>query len=90
MDTHEEGCSVTYRKSARTTAELLTVQPMTSDVSWLSRCKVRSFSAVSVWVRMKRDFFGGMVFRAAINRDINSSQARRLWKSDARPNDAAE
>ena len=66
VDTQEEGWAVAYRKRARTTAELLTVQPMISDASWLSRCKVRSFSSVRVWVRMKSDFLRGVGFRVAI------------------------
>jgi len=83
VDTHAEGWCVTYRKSARTTAELLTVRPMMSDVSWLSCRKVRSFSSLSVWVRMASGGFWGASLRCAICRDINSSLARRLQKNNA-------
>ena len=49
---HAGVCCSAYVSNARTTAELPTVQPKTSEAVWLRFRKVRSFSAVSEWVRM--------------------------------------
>lgn len=69
------GCCDAIVRRARTTAELLTVQPSASDASWCMRWRKRLVSVVSEWVRMMSGSLFGWGLRVAIQRVHNS-----LWR----------
>jgi hypothetical protein len=79
-EAHAGGCAFAYRSRARITAELPTVQPKTSEALWLRFRKVRSFSAVSEWVRM----VSGSFLARVIQRVINSLRGRTREREPAR------
>jgi hypothetical protein len=79
---HSWGCCEACRMSARTSAELLTVQPRVSVASWLSCPKARCVLWVRLWVRIRNGCFVTFGLRDAMSRVINSFYQRaRLPRS---------
>ena len=69
---HAGGCWATYRSTARTTAESLTVHPSASDASCPIVWRSVSNAGVRVRERMTNGSFLGFDFVGAIYRVINS------------------